>query len=162
MVRWVAWFGAGLIGLVAAVLVAQVLTLRTRWDPGVTAIRRLNRIMNRRQMKTAGRPGAAAAVIRHVGRKSGSRYETPVGVVESDDGFVVALPYGTSPDWLKNVMAAGSAEVVYEGRTFEVDRPEIVSSRGIVAYSGPVDRLLQVLYGVDQALRLRRADPAAG
>src|SRR5690606_38296959 len=35
------------------------------------------------------------------------------GVVETERGLVVALPYGTTPDWLKNVTAAGSAELVF-------------------------------------------------
>ena len=42
-------------------------------------VRRFNRAFgNPHQMKTAGTPGAYASVIRHVGRKTGRSYETPV------------------------------------------------------------------------------------
>lgn len=150
------WLGGTLVGLVIATLVLQILTARTGWKPGVTAIRKFTRVMNRRQMRTAGQPGAYAAVIRHVGRRTGVRYETPVGVVETDEGYFVALPYGTSPDWFKNVMAAGGAELAYEGETFPVARPEIVSPHEFAAHVGRFDRLLQRVYGVDLALRLHR------
>lgn len=159
--RWIGWMAGGLAGLIVAALIFQVVSLRTGWEPGVSVVRRFTRLMNPRQMKTAGQPGAYAAVIRHVGRRSGQRYETPVGVVETDLGLVVALPYGTSPDWLKNVLAAGSAELVYEGETFPVVRPEVVPSGETGAQPSQVDRFLQRLYGVDQSLLLARADTRA-
>lgn len=161
MWAWVAMAGGGFALVVVVVLVAQLLSLRTGWDPGVTAIRRFNRrFMNRRQMKTAGQPGSYAAVIRHVGRNTGTPYETPVGVVDTADGLVVALPYGTSPDWLKNVRAAGSAELVHEGRTIQVTNPEVVPSGDVDAHASRFDRILQRLYGVDLALRLHEAEAA--
>ncbi|HLT96622.1 MAG TPA: nitroreductase family deazaflavin-dependent oxidoreductase [Acidimicrobiia bacterium] len=164
---WILWLGGGLVGLVVAVLSFQVLSMRTGWEPGVKAIRKFTRLMNPRQMRTAGQPGAYAAVVRHVGRRTGTLYETPVGVVETDEGLFVALPYGTSPDWFKNVMAEGGAELVYEGETFRVDDPEVVPSAAIDTHTSGVDRFLQRLYGVDQALRLRRVastadNPASG
>lgn len=155
--RWVGMIAAGLAGLLFAALAFQVVSLRTGWPPGVKAVRRFTRLMNPRQMRTAGQPGAYAAVIRHVGRKSGRRYETPVGVGETDRGLVVALPYGTSPDWLKNVMAAGSAELVFEGETFEVVRPRVVPSSETGVRPSGIDRFLVRLYGVDQSLLLTRA-----
>lgn len=80
------------------------------------------------------------------------------GVVETERGLVVALPYGTTPDWLKNVTAAGSAELVFEGETFGVVDPEVVPASETNAHASRVDRFLQRLYGVDQALLLTRVD----
>lgn len=80
------------------------------------------------------------------------------GVVETERGLVVALPYGTTPDWLKNVTAAGSAELVFEGETFGVVDPEVVPASETNAHASQVDRFLQRLYGVDQALLLTRVD----
>lgn len=160
--RWLLWIGGGLVALVVVALTFQVVSLRTGWAPGVKAVRRFTRLMNPRQMKTAGQPGAYAAVIRHMGRRSGRRYETPVGVVETDRGLVVALPYGTSPDWLKNVMAAGSAELVFEGETFRVSDPTVVPAGETGAVASPVDRFLEQLYGVDQALVLSRVESRVG
>lgn len=156
MWRLIGLAGGGFVVVAVVVLGAQLVSLRTGWEPGVTAIRRFNRrFMNRRQMKTAGQPGAYAAVIRHVGRTTGTPYETPVGVVDTEEGLVVALPYGTSPDWLKNVLAAGWAELVHEGRTLRVADPELVPAGDVAGHTSRWDRFLQRLYGVDLALRLR-------
>ena len=42
------------------------------------------------------------SIIRHVGRRSGKHYETPIIVQPSDGGFVFALTYGPDVDWYKN------------------------------------------------------------
>jgi len=101
--------------------------MRSKSPPVLNAVRRFNRDLgNPRQMATAGAPGAYASVIRHVGRTSGREYETPIGAIATEDGFVSALPYGASADWLKNLLASGSAISVNEGRTYRVDQPEVV------------------------------------
>jgi len=52
------------------------------------------------------------AVVRHVGRRSGREYRTPVFAFAYRDGpdvrVVLALTYGPDVDWLHNVEAAGS------------------------------------------------------
>ena len=40
---------------------------------------------------------------------------------------MIALPYGPGANWVRNVLASGSATIVHEGQTLDVDRPEIVS-----------------------------------
>ena len=45
-------------------------------------------------------------VIVHRGRRSGRRHQTPVSVVSSGNGYVIALTYGPETDWVKNVAAA--------------------------------------------------------
>jgi deazaflavin-dependent oxidoreductase (nitroreductase family) len=120
------------------------------------------RWLNRRQMRSAGTPGAYAGVVRHVGRVSGRAYETPVTIVAADDAFLVALPYGTGTQWLRNVLAAGSATIVTEGHTHEVDRPELVPMETVADAFPESDRKTFRLFKVDRALRLRRAEsPAA-
>src|SRR5512147_1191921 len=39
------------------------------------------------------------ANVRHVGRRSGKHYETPILVRPADGGFVIALTYGPEVDW---------------------------------------------------------------
>ncbi|HEX5827354.1 MAG TPA: nitroreductase/quinone reductase family protein, partial [Candidatus Limnocylindrales bacterium] len=63
-------------------------------------------VMNPRMLGTAGAPGAYAAIIRVRGRTSGRLIDTPVGAVPHEDGFLVSLPYGTRPQWLRNLLAA--------------------------------------------------------
>lgn len=146
------------VGGLAALAAVFLVGMRTHWPPVTTAVRRMNkRFMNPRQMRTAGRPGAYAGVIRHVGRSSGTAYETPVGIEETPDGFVIALPYGTSPDWLKNVLAAGSAELVWEGATHSVDRPRVVGPGEALEFFPEGERRTFRTMHVEDFLRLHRA-----
>jgi deazaflavin-dependent oxidoreductase (nitroreductase family) len=107
-------------------------------------------------MRSAGRPGADAAVTRHRGRASGRPYETPVGAVAVDDGFVIALPYGRRAQRPRNVLASGSATIVHEGQTFRLDQPEIVPMQAVAARFTAGDQRFFRWLGVDQALRVRR------
>jgi hypothetical protein len=72
---------------------------------------------------------------------------------------VIALPYGSNTDWLKNVLARGSATIVDEGNTHEVNRPEIVPMAVAERHFAPQDQRSHRLFAVDQCLRVRRAQP---
>ena len=151
--------GALLLGLGAIALVF-VLGMRTKSPLVLRPLIRMQRaILNPRQMRSAGTPGAYAAVIRHRGRVSGRPYETPVGVVSADDGFVIALPYGSRSSWLRNVLARGSATIVHDGQTYQVDHPEIVPMRTVEARFTAADQRSFRWFAVDQALRVRRVQP---
>ena len=113
------------------------------------------RFMNPRQMRTAGTPGAYAGIIRHRGRVSGTAYDTPVGIVPDGDAFLVALPYGLRAQWLRNVLAAGTATVVHEGRTYCVDSPELVPMASVADRFGRTDQDMFRWLRVDDCLRLR-------
>jgi deazaflavin-dependent oxidoreductase (nitroreductase family) len=143
----------GLLGLLALFLGG----MHFKWTLVVDAVRGANmRFFNPRQMQTAGTPGAYAGILKHVGRISGTRYQTPLGIEPIGDGFLIALIYGERTQWLKNVLAAGSAEVVVEGVAYAVDRPELVPMTEVVNDLPPGDRRLMSLFGVGQALRLHR------
>jgi deazaflavin-dependent oxidoreductase (nitroreductase family) len=92
-------------------------------------------------------------------RTSGRPYATHVGAVATDEGFVIALVYGSETDWLKNVLASGSATIVHEGSTYRVDEPEVVPIGTAAAYLAVNDRRNHRMFGVDQCLRVRRAEP---
>jgi len=157
----------GSIAMVIAVIVVLLVVIgslfligmRTKSPLVLGAVRRFNRaFMNPRQMKTAGTAGAYASVIRHVGRTSGRPYETPVGAFATDDGFVIALPYGSDPDWLKNVLASGSAVLVHEGGTYQVDRPELIPTTAAAPYLPVKEQRNLRMFAVDQCLRVRTAE----
>jgi deazaflavin-dependent oxidoreductase (nitroreductase family) len=154
---------AKLIGGVLLALVATgvvfVVGMRTKSPVVLDTVRRTSRAMKPLALKSAGTPGAYASVIRHVGRTTGRAYETPVGAVAIDDGFVIALPYGPNTDWLKNVLASGSAIIVDEGSTYDVDRPELVPMAAAGRYFSPQDQRAHRMFGVDQCLRVRRLGP---
>jgi len=154
---------AKLISAMALALMALVVVfmvgMRAKSPPVLNTVRRVNRsVSNPRAMKTAGTPGAYASVIRHVGRTTGQEYETPVGAIATDDGFVIALPYGTQADWLKNVIASGSATIVDEGETYQVDQPEVVLTSEAVQHFPPKEQRAHRLFAVDQTLKVRRVD----
>jgi deazaflavin-dependent oxidoreductase (nitroreductase family) len=157
MVEWLLIAVGALVAGLILVLLAFVFGMRAKSPVVLAAVRRFNRrFINPSQMKTAGTPGAYAGVIRHVGRRSGRVYETPVGPFATDDGFVIALPYGANSDWVKNVLAAGSARLVTEGQTYEVDQPEIVPLSDVVDVLPSKERRNLRLFRVEQALRARR------
>lgn len=119
------------------------------------------RFMNPQQMRTAGTPGAYAAVIRTVGRKSGRAYATPIGAVADGDGFLIGLPYGTQPQWLRNLLAAGRATLVHEGETYAIDRPEVVPLATVASRFSVSDQRSFRIFNVTEAVRIRIAGAAA-
>jgi deazaflavin-dependent oxidoreductase (nitroreductase family) len=54
-----------------------------------------------------------------VGRRSGREYHTPVNVFDLDGDLIVALTYGPTADWIRNVLA-GPARLVRRGATMEI------------------------------------------
>jgi deazaflavin-dependent oxidoreductase (nitroreductase family) len=63
------------------------------------------------------------AVVNHVGRVSGRRYETPVNMFRRGDDYVFAMTYGRDADWVKNVDAYGGCEITTRGRTVRLVDP---------------------------------------
>ena len=95
-----------------------------------------------------------AALVQHVGRRSGRTYVTPVTAHRSGDTIIVPLPYGTQVDWLRNVQAAGSGVVKLENRSFVVDEPEVVPLTSVKPLLPPfVTRIVQ-LHDTEDALCL--------
>ena len=146
----------GLVACVAAIGVVFVVGMRRKSPAVLRVVRGFNRaVVNPRMLATAGTPGAYASVIRHVGRTTGRAYQTPVVAEPTDDGFVIALPYGTTANWVKNVLANGSATIVDEGATYRVDQPEVVPLALMADHFPAKDRRNLDRFRVDQCLRLR-------
>ncbi|WP_442930876.1 nitroreductase family deazaflavin-dependent oxidoreductase [Mycolicibacterium sp. 050232] len=66
------------------------------------------------------------AVIEHTGRKSGKPYRTPVMAFVDSKSVRVVLNYGDHSDWVRNVRAAGAADVVHRGRRYRLSEPRII------------------------------------
>jgi deazaflavin-dependent oxidoreductase (nitroreductase family) len=120
------------------------------------ALRLFTRAMRPLALRSAGKEGSSTSVVRHVGRRSGRTYETPVIAVKHDDSFLIALPYGKRTDWLKNVLGKGSAAIVTNGHTYEVDQPEVISMAEATAYFGPREQRMHRQFHVDAALQVRQ------
>lgn len=158
MTAFLSILSVALVGL-AALVAVFLAGMRTKWPPVSDRVRYINRrFLNPQQMETAGEPGAYAQILRHTGRTSGQAYETPLAIVPTDDGFIIGLVYGERTQWLRNVLAAGQAEVVREGVVYRVDRPEVVPMAEATAFFSASDQRMSGLFGVDRCLRLYHVD----
>ena len=120
------------------------------------ALRMLTRAMRPLALRSAGKQGSSTSVVRHVGRRSGRTYETPVVAVPHDDSFLIALPYGERTDWLKNVLDKGSAAIMTNGHTYQVDRPEVIPMAEATGYFRPREQRMHRQFHVDAALQVRQ------
>jgi deazaflavin-dependent oxidoreductase (nitroreductase family) len=129
---------AFLVGVLTGFAVSQRLTTIARWRRGDQAfIRRVAQFnkqwTNRATMTFAGRRHSPYAVIRHVGRRSGRPYATPVITAPVPGGFVIPLAYGDTTDWYRNLQAAGGCMLEWQGNTYTVDAPELVDGATVVS-----------------------------
>ncbi|GAA4708461.1 deazaflavin-dependent oxidoreductase, nitroreductase family [Promicromonospora umidemergens] len=157
------WVIVGLVVLVLSVLLTLVVVMRTKRPQALVVVRRFNRRFNNpRMLRLAGRSGSALAVVRHVGRRSGTPYATPIGVLPMDDAFLAILSYGSDTDWLRNIRAAGSAELVNDGQTHQVTAAQIIGRAEALPYLPKAQLPFVRLFGVTDFLVLERAQVTSG
>lgn len=162
MPQLLATLGVVVLGL-AALAIAFVIGWRKKSGLVLGPIIWMSKkVMNPMQMRSAGTPGAYAAIIRHRGRISGAEYETPVGVVADGEAFLIALPYGSRAQWLRNVLAAGSATLVHEGSTYHVNRPELIAMATVADRFSASDQGLFRWLRVEDCLRVRSVEREEG
>ncbi len=73
---------------------------------------------------------------------------------------MIAIVYGAGTDWLKNVMASGTAAIVHQGQTYPVDQPELVPMERARAYFPATLQRTHRLIHVERYLRVRRVKVA--
>ncbi len=81
-----------------------------------------------------------------------------MNVFRRDGDYVFALTYGSTVDWVRNVLAAGSAQLIVRGKTVEVTNPELITdpTRHLMPR---VVRFFLGLMRVDEFLRVRPGAP---
>ena len=72
-------------------------------------------------------------VVAHVGRTSGRSFETPLDAFPTRTGFVLVARYGPNSDWVRNILAAGTATLRVDGRDWGLDSPRLVSQEDAIA-----------------------------
>ncbi|MGH2554370.1 MAG: nitroreductase family deazaflavin-dependent oxidoreductase [Actinomycetota bacterium] len=87
---------------------------------------RFNRVVTNRLTRPFARRFPGFAVVRHVGRRTGRPYRTPVNMFRSADLYLIALTYGADRDWVKNVLAAGGCTVETRGMAIPLTDPRVV------------------------------------
>lgn len=84
---------------------------------------------NRRLLNPVVRPVAARApgfgVVHHTGRRTGRSLTTPVRVFRKDGTFYVMIANGRTPDWVRNLDAAGGGQLHLRRRTVDVGPPRL-------------------------------------
>ena len=82
------------------------------------------RVFNPRELRRGVRP-----VLTHVGRSSGKTYRTPLDAHPVDGGYLFVLVYGSTSDWVRNVLAAGHATLTIDGEAIGLAAPRVVDER---------------------------------
>ena len=65
------------------------------------------------------------AVVKHRGRTSGKEYETVVNAYRKGPVLAIMLAHGKT-NWVKNVLAAGEADMHLSGRDVHVTNPRVL------------------------------------
>ena len=113
------------------------------------------RLFNRVTLTFAGSAYSPISIIRHVGRRSGTLYATPVIAQAVGGRFLFALPYGHKVDWYRNILAAGRGTVVWRGKEYPIEGPEpLVIFQGASAIPF-VLRLIVQMVGVQHFIQMK-------
>jgi deazaflavin-dependent oxidoreductase (nitroreductase family) len=106
----------------------------------------LKNTLNRLTARLARSGRGPFALVRHVGRRSGKTYETPLILARVPDGFVAELTYGPEVNWYRNIVAAGECVIISGGAEYRIDRIEPCDrDTGIRAYGYPAALVLRIL-----------------
>jgi deazaflavin-dependent oxidoreductase (nitroreductase family) len=117
----------------------------------------LKNTLNRLTVRLAHTRIGPFSLVRHVGRKTGQSYETPLIVVAVAEGFIAELTYGEKVDWYRNVIAAGGCVVVHRGKAYRVSAIEpCTAQRGQAAFPPPFRQILRAAGRTE--FRLLRTD----
>jgi hypothetical protein len=157
--RGLFWLSVGITSLVGALLLLAIALARAMHREGSRdRMRAFNkRRLNPVTLKIAGKHAEGYAIIKHVGRRSGREYATPVVAKPLGDGFVIPLPYGHEVDWCRNVMAAGTCTLIWNEQAYVLDKPEIITpSQALCAYM-PIQRIVFTAGGIEEHLLLHKA-----
>ena len=122
-------------------------------------LRPMTKMLNPLILKLAGRRHfRMAALIRHVGRRSGRAYATPVSGERSGDVVLLALTFGNQSDWVRNVRAAGGCSMRIDGQDYDLTRPRFLTRQEarpqVAAAFSPMERAGIRMLGIRQFMCL--------
>ena len=123
-------------------------------------MRPMTKMLNPLIVKLAGgRHFGMAAQIRHVGRRSGRAYTTPVSARRSGDMVAIALTFGNQSDWSRNVRSAGGGTIRIKGEDYDVTQPQVMSRQQakplVHAAFSPMERAGLRILGIKQVMILQ-------
>ncbi|WP_156763008.1 nitroreductase family deazaflavin-dependent oxidoreductase [Mycobacterium sp. E787] len=110
--------------------------------------------------KISGTKRSSWGLLTHVGRRSGRVYQTSLGTAAYGDGFLLPLGYGRQTDWYRNLMSAGIGTLAWKGRTYALERPELISGPEAMRAWPLVSRMLLRLSGIHEFVWLHHSQAA--
>lgn len=112
-------------------------------------VARFNKRVTNRFVEPVARFSSGFAVVHHSGRRSCRDFRTPVNLFTRRDGrAIVALTYGPSADWVRNVLTGGGTVETRSGH-----RP--IESAIVVGRDDAWPALPMVVRGALRVLRVR-------
>jgi deazaflavin-dependent oxidoreductase (nitroreductase family) len=105
----------------------------------------------------SGTQRSSWGLLTHVGRRSGRVYQTSLGTNAYGDGFLLPLGYGPRTDWYRNLMAAGVCTLAWKGRSYQLERPELISGPEAMRAWPIRDRILLQLAGMHDFVWLHQS-----
>ena len=159
IIRWPAKILGSLFLLVSVtpLLVLVFFIALRRFSLLREGVRWLNRrIINPAALTFAGRSRLYYAVVRHVGRRSGHVYSTPVVAIPVVNGFVVPLPYGDEVDWCRNVLTTGRCTIHWNGYDYAVGEPELLDATATLPEIPPLGWLTLRVLGGEHLLKVKK------
>ena len=97
------------------------------------------------------------ALIEHRGRRSGTPYRTPIVARRTENGFVLPVPFGPETNWVRNVLAAGDATVVWKGGRHRVTAPRLVDLDTAAPWLAGIQLRAAKKFGIASWLEVRDA-----
>lgn len=112
-----------------------------------SSIRYFNkRYTNRLMIKIAGKTHSPIALIRHIGRKTGIRYDTPIIAQKEAGYFVFALTYGKEVDWYRNIMGSKTGELLWRGKWYSLENPQpLNATHASGMFAQPMRAILRII-----------------
>jgi deazaflavin-dependent oxidoreductase (nitroreductase family) len=147
----------GIASLVGAFFLLSIVLGKVRQQQEVRdRMRAFSKRVNPMVLKMAGNRSSGYAIVKHVGRRSGREYSTPVVAKPFGDGFVIPLPYEHDADWYRNVMAAGTCALIWNGEEYALNKPEVITSAEALRAYPLMQRLFLRTNGIKEQLLLHQ------
>jgi deazaflavin-dependent oxidoreductase (nitroreductase family) len=114
-------------------------------------------IFNRFMLLFAGRKGIPFTVLHHTGRRSGRSYRTPVLATYVAETIIIPLSYGEHVDWLRNVLAHGGCQLMWQGEMIAAHQPAVLDAETGLALLPEKRREQFARFDIEKFLRLMRS-----
>ena len=121
--------------------------------PFPRAIAVFNRDLTNRLVRAFAGRVPPFGMILHNGRRTGRPYETPVWIFRTPDGFVVAMTYGASSEWVRNVLSTRRCEAIVRGKHVLLSDPRRVQGDDGMRLMPSILRPVLLLFAVRDFLR---------